>query len=91
MYSQLALTRITRTRSEFSVGTSTDVNVPYIHSVKLVDELLKKRKTVEFMMYPGEFHYFQREYVPRDAWRRVESFFDTHLRAPSTTATAPRE
>jgi len=67
------------------------VNVPYIHSVKLVDELLKKRKTVEFMMYPGEFHYFQREYVPRDAWRRVESFFDTHLRAPSTTATAPRE
>jgi dipeptidyl aminopeptidase/acylaminoacyl peptidase len=64
-------------------GTS-DVNVPYIHSVKLVDELLKRHKAVEFMMYPGEFHYFHRGHVLHDAWRRVESFFDTHLRAPST-------
>jgi hypothetical protein len=32
------------------------------------------------MMYPGEFHYFQRAYVLRDAWARVERFFDRHLR-----------
>ena len=54
-------------------GTS-DVNVPYLHSVRLVDELLKKGKghLTEFMMYPGEFHYFTREHVLRDAWHRVD-------------------
>ena len=29
-------------------------------------------------MYPGEFHYFQRAHVLRDAWTRVERF----LRSP---------
>ena len=32
------------------------------------------------MIYPGEFHYFSREHVLRDAWTRVERFFDRHLR-----------
>ena len=31
-------------------GTS-DVNVPYLHSVRLIDELLKKGKGVDFMTY----------------------------------------
>jgi dipeptidyl aminopeptidase/acylaminoacyl peptidase len=67
-------------------GTS-DVNVPYLHSVRLIDELMKKGKgdLVSFMTYPGEFHYFTREHVLRDAWRRVDEFFDAHLK--STTAT----
>ena len=62
-------------------GTS-DVNVPYLHSVRLIDELLKKGKgdLVSFMTYPGEFHYFTREHVLRDAWHRVEDFFDANLR-----------
>lgn len=60
-------------------GTS-DVNVPYLHSVRLIDRLLELGKDVEFMMYAGEFHYFHRAYVLRDAWRRVERFFDLHLR-----------
>jgi dipeptidyl aminopeptidase/acylaminoacyl peptidase len=62
-------------------GTA-DVNVPYLHSVRLIDELLKKGKgdLVSFMTYPGEFHYFTREHVLRDAWSRVERFFDAHLR-----------
>ena len=62
-------------------GTS-DVNVPYLHSVRLIDELLKKGKgdLVSFMTYPGEFHYFTREHVLRDAWHRVEDFFDEHLK-----------
>jgi len=62
-------------------GTA-DVNVPYLHSVRLVDELLKhgKGNLISFMTYPGEFHYFQREHVLADAWHRVESFFDTNLR-----------
>jgi len=62
-------------------GTS-DVNVPYLHSVRLIDELLKKGKgdLVSFMTYPGEFHYFTREHVLRDAWTRVEEFFDANLK-----------
>ena len=61
-------------------GTA-DVNVPYLHSVRLVDESLKKHKgdLIDFMMYPGEFHYFDREPVLRDAWRRVDEFFRKNL------------
>jgi dipeptidyl aminopeptidase/acylaminoacyl peptidase len=62
-------------------GTS-DVNVPYLHSVRLIDELLKKGKgdLISFMTYPGEFHYFTREHVLRDAWHRVDDFFAANLR-----------
>jgi dipeptidyl aminopeptidase/acylaminoacyl peptidase len=60
-------------------GTA-DVNVPFLESVLLVDALLKKGKQVDFAMYPGEFHYFHREHVLRDAWTRVASFFDRNLR-----------
>jgi dipeptidyl aminopeptidase/acylaminoacyl peptidase len=66
-------------------GTS-DVNVPYLHSVRLIDELMKKGKgdLVSFMTYPGEFHYFTREHVLRDAWHRVADFFDANLKSGST-------
>ena len=62
-------------------GTA-DVNVPYLHSVRLVDELLRKGKgeLTSFMAYPGEFHYFTRAHVLRDAWTRVDHFFQAHLR-----------
>lgn len=62
-------------------GTA-DVNVPFIESIRLMDEVLKKNKgsLVSFMVYPGEFHYFTREQVLRDAWRRVDDFFATQLR-----------
>jgi dipeptidyl aminopeptidase/acylaminoacyl peptidase len=62
-------------------GTA-DVNVPYLHSVRLLDEAMKKGKShlVEFMAYPGEFHYFTREHVLRDAWRRVDEFFARNLK-----------
>jgi dipeptidyl aminopeptidase/acylaminoacyl peptidase len=61
-------------------GTA-DVNVPFLESVWLLDEALKKQKgdLVQFMMYPGEFHYFTREHVLRDAWHRVDRFFATQL------------
>ena len=66
-------------------GTS-DVNVPFLESVWLMDEVLKKHKgdLVSFMIYPGEFHYFSREHVLRDAWNRVDQFFAAHLRGAST-------
>jgi dipeptidyl aminopeptidase/acylaminoacyl peptidase len=62
-------------------GTA-DVNVPYVESVRLVDEVMKQGKgdLVQFMMYPGEFHYFTREHVLRDAWTRVSAFWDKHLK-----------
>jgi len=60
-------------------GTA-DMNVPYVESVRLVDALLREGKAFEFMMYPGEFHYFQRGPVLRDAWSRVAAFFDRHLK-----------
>jgi dipeptidyl aminopeptidase/acylaminoacyl peptidase len=63
-------------------GTA-DVNVPYLHAVKLMDEALKHGKghLIDFMVYPGEFHYFTREHVLVDAWHRAERFFDAHLRS----------
>ena len=62
-------------------GTS-DINVPFLESVRLIDEALKTNKgpLTSFMIYPGEFHYFSREHVLRDAWRRVDEFFALHLR-----------
>jgi len=61
-------------------GTS-DVNVPYLESVWLIDEALKKGKgeLLSYMMYPGEFHYFTRAHVLLDAWHRVDDFFAFHL------------
>ena len=56
--------------------------------MRLVDELLKKGKgeLVSFMTYPGEFHYFTREHVLRDAWNRVDDFFDVHLKGRPVTS-----
>jgi len=61
-------------------GTA-DINVPYLESVRLIDEALKKGKgpLLSFMMYPGEFHYFTRAHVLDDAWHRVDDFFAYHL------------
>jgi dipeptidyl aminopeptidase/acylaminoacyl peptidase len=60
-------------------GTA-DGNVPYMESVRLIDVLLKEGKDFEFRMYPGEYHYFQRAHVLRDAWQEVERFFGKHLK-----------
>ena len=67
-------------------GTA-DVNVPFLESVWLMDEALKKEKgsLLQLMIYPGEFHYFTREHVLRDAWNRVDQFFALHLRATSAS------
>ncbi|HEY7816568.1 MAG TPA: alpha/beta fold hydrolase [Vicinamibacteria bacterium] len=60
-------------------GTA-DVNVPFLESLKLVDRLTKEGKDFDFVVYPGEFHYFHREHVLRDFFRRVATFFDRNLR-----------
>ena len=68
-------------------GTA-DVNVPFLHSMLLMDHLLKagKGSLVDFMVYPGELHYFDRSFVVRDAWQRVDAFFKKNLRPETMTA-----
>ncbi|MEO6877567.1 MAG: prolyl oligopeptidase family serine peptidase, partial [Gemmatimonadaceae bacterium] len=68
-------------------GTA-DVNVPFIHTVLLVDHMLKAGKgdLMTYMVYPGEFHYFDRSFVVRDAWQRVDAFFKKNLRPDVTAA-----
>ena len=62
-------------------GTA-DGNVPWFESLHLADRLLRAGKDFELVTYPGEFHYFHREHIIEDAWRRVHRFFDEHLRTP---------
>jgi dipeptidyl aminopeptidase/acylaminoacyl peptidase len=81
VYAQAApIERIERlTRPLLILHGTADINVPFLESVRLVDDILKAGKDVEFMVYPGEFHYFQRAHVLRDAWSRAQRFFDQHL------------
>lgn len=67
-------------------GTA-DVNVPFLESLRLADVLLKAGKPFDFVVYPGEFHYFHRAHVLRDAWTRVLEFFGRHLGEGPTPAT----
>jgi hypothetical protein len=67
-------------------GTN-DRNVPFRNSLRLWDVLLKLGKPFEMGAYPGETHFFRRAHILRDAWRRVEEFFDRHLK--HGTAVAP--
>jgi Tol biopolymer transport system component/dienelactone hydrolase len=66
-------------------GTN-DRNVAFRDSLRLFDVLVKLGKDFEMGVYPGEIHFFRRAHILRDAWRRVEDFFDRHLKHGS-----PRE
>jgi hypothetical protein len=44
-----------------------------------------RQDLIEFMVYPGEFHYFDRSFVVRDAWTRVDNFFRKHLKPELAT------
>jgi dipeptidyl aminopeptidase/acylaminoacyl peptidase len=74
-------------------GTN-DTNVPLWETLKVVDQLEKLGKPFDMAFYPGEIHFFRREFVLRDAWRRSDAFFYKYLVAPkiplkSSDATAP--
>jgi dipeptidyl aminopeptidase/acylaminoacyl peptidase len=60
-------------------GTN-DTNVSFVDSLRLFDVLIKLGKPFESQIYPGEIHFFRRDIVLRDAWKRVEEFFDRHLK-----------
>ena len=57
-----------------------DRNVTFHDSLILIDQLVKLGKDFETVIYPGEIHFFRRDIVLRDAWRRAEEFFDKHLK-----------
>jgi dipeptidyl aminopeptidase/acylaminoacyl peptidase len=56
-------------------GTN-DRNVSFADSLRLFDVLIKLGKPFESQIYPGEIHFFRRDIVLRDAWKRIEEFFD---------------
>ena len=60
-------------------GTA-DHPVPALQTFRLIDALVRADKSFEAMVYPGEQHDFLRSHTWRDAFRRVESFFDATLR-----------
>jgi dipeptidyl aminopeptidase/acylaminoacyl peptidase len=60
-------------------GTA-DRSVPVLQAFKLTDALVRADKPFDVTIYPGEEHAFVRTHTWRDAFARVEAFFDTHLR-----------
>jgi dipeptidyl aminopeptidase/acylaminoacyl peptidase len=63
-------------------GTN-DTNVPFWETLTVIDRLEKLGKPFDMAIYPGEIHFFRRDYVLRDAWRRSEDFFDKYLMDPA--------
>lgn len=60
-------------------GTA-DFNVPFYESVRLIDALIKKGKNIEFMIYPGEDHYFIWSHTWRNVFQRIENYFEKYLK-----------
>ncbi|MGE3191079.1 MAG: prolyl oligopeptidase family serine peptidase, partial [Vicinamibacterales bacterium] len=60
-------------------GTN-DRNVQFRDSLRVIDVLLKLGKPFEMGVYPGEQHFFRREHILRDAWKRIDDFFDRTVR-----------
>jgi dipeptidyl aminopeptidase/acylaminoacyl peptidase len=67
-------------------GTN-DRNVAFRDSLRVIDVLEKLGKPFEMAIYPGEIHFFRREHVLRDAWRRIEDFFDRTVRRADVAPT----
>jgi len=78
-------------RPLFIMHGTNDTNVGFWESLKVFDELEKMGKPFEMMIYPGEIHFFRRDYVLRDAWRRSEDFFDKYLKNSSSTVPSTGE
>jgi len=57
-----------------------DRRAPFSQSVRLVEELKKLGKVVEFYHYPGEQHGFRQPANRMDAYGRMEAWFDKYLK-----------
>ncbi len=72
-------------------GTN-DRNVSFADSLRLFDVLIKLGKNFESQIYPGEIHFFRRDIVLRDAWRRADDFFERTVKnGPPMTSTSSNE
>jgi len=60
-------------------GTN-DRNVSFADSLRLFDVLIKLGKPFESQIYPGEIHFFRRDIVLRDAWKRIDEFFERNVK-----------
>jgi dipeptidyl aminopeptidase/acylaminoacyl peptidase len=60
-------------------GTA-DRSVPVLQTIELADALVRAGRPFDMMIYPGEEHAFVRAHTWRDAFRRVEAFWDATLR-----------
>jgi dipeptidyl aminopeptidase/acylaminoacyl peptidase len=70
-------------------GTN-DRNVSFADSLRLFDVLIKLGKNFESQIYPGEIHFFRRDIVLRDAWKRIEEFFERTVKnSASMTSSSP--
>jgi dipeptidyl aminopeptidase/acylaminoacyl peptidase len=69
-------------------GTN-DRNVSFADSLRLFDVLIKLGKPFESQIYPGEIHFFRRDIVLRDAWKRAEQFFDRTVKSASPLTARP--
>lgn len=57
-----------------------DRRAPFRQSVRLVEELKKLGKVVEFYHYPGEYHGFRLPANRVDAYSKMEAWFNKYLR-----------
>ena len=57
-----------------------DVRVPESHGAMMRSALVDAGKQVEYVVYPGEAHGFNKDENVFDHWRRIEKFFAQHLK-----------
>lgn len=59
---------------------SDDVRVPQVHGDKFRDALVEHGRKVEYVVYPGEGHGFNKDENRIDFYGRLERFFAEHLK-----------
>jgi len=64
-----------------------DDNVHFQDAAQLTERLIRLGKKFDLMMYPRESHGFTAAASWADEYRRIEDFFDAHLRPGSTPLT----
>lgn len=62
------------------MGGKEDWNVPIINSEQLYQALKRLGVTTELVVYPGEFHGFQRPSFIRDRYQRYLDWYDLHVK-----------
>jgi dipeptidyl aminopeptidase/acylaminoacyl peptidase len=68
---------------------SDDQRVPLIHGTTMRDALQRAGKSLEYVVYPGEAHGFNKQENVIDFFKRNEKFFAEHLKAVNKSHSAP--